>query len=322
MKHVNSSASRTLHCKAKTARFCCQKHRDLTKGTRLARKPYGARESLNQEQVAHLFDIMLNKVGCAWAAVMLLISVCTGERVDAVRQICTTWLYGLDEKSVGQPSICWPDVNLKTSARDSVLDSGVAKLLRAWISTKPLSTHHGSQWPEPGHNVKHHLEARTACFLFPGRVRGGRNARNYDKAISCRAYNYIWKDCQHILQTEIKDSQKHGKQHAFDNIDLRRLSSHCGKKSCVNMLADEGNPVSIASALTATTPSVLQDSYISKPKPQAQRKAINSTMQDMVAGVKQTLDPSFCTKCGNKCKVDWAFCPKCGQRTTVSNNNP
>ena len=162
--------------------------------------------------------------------------------------------------------ICWPAQYLLATRKFE--DFGSRFRLGFWCgkAIEGMDFHEAPVDP----NVKHHLEARTACLLFPGRVRGGRNARNYDKAISCRAYNYIWKDCQHILQTEIKDSQKHGKQHAFDNIDLRRLSSHCGKKSCVNMLADEGNPVSIASALTATTPSVLQDSYISsqshKPK--------------------------------------------------------
>ena len=314
LRQVNSSASRSLHCKAKKAKFCCQQHRDKTKGKALARKPYGQRESLCQEQFTYLFDMMVRKIGAAWAGVMFLISVCTGERVDAVRQICTTWLSGLDEESLAKPTISWPKVNQKTPARDSVLDTGVAKLLWFWISKQPLGTGQDSQWPFPGQNVQRHLAEGTSCYLFPGRVLGGANTRNNQQAISSRAYNYVWEQCQKILKKEIEEACKHGRHHVFATVDLRRLSSHCGKKSCVNMLEDHGNPVSIASALTGTTPSVLQDSYIAKAKPQVQREAIHSAMQDIVAGVKKVLDPIFCTACGLKGQVDWAFCPKCGQK--------
>ena len=82
VRQASSSSTRKLHCKAKKARFCCEEHRRKAKSTgAVAKKPYGQRESLTQQQVTYLFDIMLHKVGCAWAAVMLLLSVSTGERV-------------------------------------------------------------------------------------------------------------------------------------------------------------------------------------------------------------------------------------------------
>ena len=98
----------------------------------------------------------------------------------------------------------------------------------------------------------------------------------------------------------------------FQDVDLRRLSSHCEKKSRVNMLQDEGSPINIASALTCTTGSVLQNSYVSKAKAAAQREALRGAMQPMIEGVANVLDPIFCTKCGLKCDSAWAFCPKCG----------
>ena len=315
VRQVSSSSTRKLHCKAKTARFCCEEHRTKAKSTgAVAKKPYGQRESLTQQQVTYLFDIMLHKVGCAWAAVMLLLSVSTGERVDAVRQVCTTWLTGLDDQAVGKPTISWPRVNLKTTARDSILDSGVAQLLWQWISRQPLKTTQGSQWPFAGQDVQHHLAKGTPCYLFPGRMLGGKDCRNSEQAVTARAYNYVWKSCQHILKAEITAACKQGRSHPFTDVDLRRLSSHCGKKSCVNLLQEQGNPVSIASALTCTTPSVLQNSYIAKPKPAAQRSAVHGAMQEVVSGVQLALDPIFCTTCGLKGNAEWVFCPKCGQR--------
>ena len=279
------------------------------------KKPYGPRESLTQQQVSHLFGIMV-RIGCAWAAVMLLISVSTGERVDAVRQMCTTWLSGLDEHA-GRPTITWPRVNQKTTARESILDSGVGKLIWRWIFLAPLGTSQGTSWPFPGQDVRGHLERGTRCLLFPGRARGGQDARS-DKAVTARAVNLIWRQCQEVLRTEIAQARQRGESHPFQDVHLSRLSSHCGKKSCINMLQDGGNPISIASALTCTTPSVLQNSYISKAKASDQRDAVQGAMRPVINGVESALEPIFCTKCGLKsASASWAFCPRCGSPFAV-----
>ena len=145
---VDQTKARTMHKSAKVARFCSQRHLDMTKG-----KP--------------------------WAAVMLLISVATGERVDAVRQICTDWITGLQPEEVGKPTITWPQVNLKTTARCCVLDVGVATLLWQWMSKTPLcSDKNNSQWPWPGQELQRDLRERTSSYLFPGQIHGGKHERN------------------------------------------------------------------------------------------------------------------------------------------------
>ena len=188
MKRVNTAVARTLHGKAKLAKFCCEAHKDKTKG-HMARRPYGQRESLTQPQVAHVFRIMFHKIGCAWSA----------------GNATTVCVHG----EAGRPTITWPRVNLKTAARESILDSGVAKLIWRWISTQPLHTSKGSSWPWPDQSAQEHLAQGTRCLLVPGRVLGGRDKRS-EQAVTARAYNQVWKRCQEILRSEISQARQRG----------------------------------------------------------------------------------------------------------------
>ncbi|CAE7256945.1 unnamed protein product [Symbiodinium sp. CCMP2592] len=329
VRKVDQTKARTMHKSAKVARFCSKRHLDMTKGKRSARRPYGQRESLSQTQVAHLFGIMCCLAGAPWAAVMLLISVSTGERVDAVRQICTDWLSGLQPEEVGKPTITWPDVNLKTTARCSVLDAGVATLLWHWISKRPLcSDKNDSQWPWPAQELQRDMRERTSSYLFPGQMLGGKHERNPHRPVTARAYNYVWEHAQKILKAQIDRERSLGRAHCFEDVDLSKLSSHCGKKSCVNMLSESGNPISVASALTATTPSVLQNCYIAQAPPEVQRLAVQGMMGGVVSAVQGAKASTAattirCKSCSRLCRPEDKFCGNCGIRleTTIHCNS-
>ena len=321
---VDQTKARIMHKSAKVARFCSQRHLDMTKGKRTARRPYGQRESLSQSQVAHIFGIMSCQAGAPWAAVMLLISVATGERVDAVRQICTDWITGLQPEEVGKPTITWPQVNLKTTARCCVLDAGVATLLWQWMSKTPLrSDKNNSQWPWPGQELQRDLRERTSSYLFPGQIHGGKHERNPHRAVTARAYNYVWEEAQKILKAQIDHERSLGRAHCFQDVDLRRLSSHCGKKSCVNMLSDNGNPISVASALTATTASVLQNSYIEQAAPKVQSLAVQGMMGGVVSAVQgaefsTAATTIHCSSCRHRCRPEDKYCCNCGNRLAMT----
>ena len=310
MKCIKKNACRKLQASAKVARFCSEKHRDLAMCHEQARKPYGPREALSREHVLYLFELMCLKLGSAWAAVMLLLSVVTGERVDAVRQMQTTWISGLGPRAIGKPVISWPAVNRKTKQRESVLDTGVAGLLWQWLAEKPLQGKGNSVWPCAEQDLKSHMDAGTAAYLFPARVRGGHNARNLQAAVSGRAYNYVWQAAQRILKQEIAQAHRDGRSHSFEEVDLKRLSSHCGKKSFVNIVDN----INIASTITGTTASVLQNCYVAQARPAEQRRVLSSALGDVVDSLDRAASPSHCTSCGLQSQADWQFCAGCGKR--------
>ena len=80
-------------------RACAQKDEPLKRGGRAA---------MDREQVATLFGIM--KELAPWSAVLMLLQLFIGERVDAARQCTWQWISGHDPSCGATPMIRVPSV--------------------------------------------------------------------------------------------------------------------------------------------------------------------------------------------------------------------
>ena len=319
---LNKKLSRRMHPLAKVARFCSAQHQRLC--TRADRGPYGGREALSTEQIVCLFDVLRQHT--PWAAVLFLLGLVLGERVDAARQCRLSWFRGLDQADGALPTISIPRCNGKTKARqDMPLHAGFAKLLHGWIWLCPLQGHSGKQWPHLDQPVPATTGKRLpGMLLFPGRQLGGTNKRNVSAAISPKAFWNCFKAAQKILGQQRKEQHAQAQAHPFDDIDLDRITSHSCKKSAVTMLS-EHTTTAIVSAITATSPRVLDSTYVC-PTKRRQREAVDRAFSPVVRQLavqapdegSRPVAGKFCVHCGGKqLTAEWLHCPSCGTKYTA-----
>ena len=258
--NVHESRLRLVHASAKTVRFCCKEHleRCLQDGTDSRR---GGREALSPAQVVHLFQVLAKKT--PWSAVVFLLSVMTGERAEAVSTARDTWFEGLDPAEGQLPALNVPAVNKKNKSHRVPLHRGFSQLLWGWIQ-EPLKGTEGHQWPHIGQVLqfggKQGKNKKGSC-LFPGRQLGGRNKRAWQKPVSTRGYYATFQIAQEILRAQLQEARRAGDEHPFQSICLKRVTTHCGKKSAVTMLAEHASTAIIAE-ITSTTPRVLERVYV------------------------------------------------------------
>ena len=92
---------------------------------------------MDTNQVRCLFDTLL-RLGCPWAAVLMLVQIFMGERADCARQCRWSWLRGMAPGSLKPPSVEIPDeINGKTVAREIPLHEPFARLLLGWVEGRP-----------------------------------------------------------------------------------------------------------------------------------------------------------------------------------------
>ncbi|CAE7324028.1 unnamed protein product [Symbiodinium sp. CCMP2592] len=322
---------RHLHPGAVKARFCCRQHQELCR--RKVRGPYGGREALNPEQIALLFHVLQQST--PWAAVLFLLSLMLGERVDAARRCQDSWFRGLDSDEGVLPAISIPKCNGKTRAREDVpLHAGFAALLFGWISEAPLRGDAGKQWPFPEQALRTTRTAdgrqQQSNLLFPGRQLGGINKRDMRKPVSPKALWNCYSAAQKVLLEQRKQKHRIGEPHIFDDIALQRVTSHSCKKSAVTLLSDH-TTTAIISAITATSPRILSSTYVC-PTKKKQRKAVDSAFAGVLAQLEapaevpappETQDRVYCVGCGkHQACVEWDFCPNCGRAYVAVDSNP
>ena len=259
--NVHESRLRHVHASARTVRFCCKEHleRCLQGGTDSPSRR-GGREALSPAQVAHLFTVLARKT--PWAAVVFLLSVMTGERAEAVCKARDTWFEGLDPADGQLPFLNVPAVNKKTKSHKVPLHKGLSQLLWGWIQA-PLKGTGGHQWPHAGQLLQFGPKQgkKNGRCLFPGRQLGGRNTRAWQKPVTTRGYYATFPLAQEILRSQLEEARRAGDEHPFQSICLKRVTTHCGKKSAVTMLAEHASTTIIAE-ITSTTARVLERVYV------------------------------------------------------------
>ena len=148
---VNRAHCRPLRAHTQTVRFCSSSHMNLCRlppsASMLGRRS-GGREALNEEQAGILFHTLVRRVGAPWAGVLCVLQLCLGERVDAARQACASWLQNLDPEASGSPAVVRiPDnVNGKTQSREIQIATCFARLLWGWVQ-EPLRGLGSATWP-------------------------------------------------------------------------------------------------------------------------------------------------------------------------------
>ena len=133
---------------AKSMKFCCAQHLANCRVEHASSLPCDikGREALTIEQFLVLFHTV-RELGAVWAAVLMLIQLFLGERADAARQCCFSWLRDF-EGGPQLPKVQIPQgINKKTCSRLVSLDVGFARILRSWIHETPLTGGKHQQWP-------------------------------------------------------------------------------------------------------------------------------------------------------------------------------
>lgn len=296
------------------------KAQDQKKSSGAKRQGKG-RVPLTAEQVGILFRTLVQKVNCAWAGALCLLQLFLGDRADAARQASTEWFRNLNPDSGNPPTVAIPDCNNKTTVREVYLSKGFAALLWHWVLEPLKGRDERSSWPHPGQNLHSALLNMKPVLLFPGRVCGGKDRRNWKKAISEKAYYDAVRSAAGIIQRERAQAHRQGGKHPYDDVDLDRLGTHSMKKTCVTELCEQNVSPAAISQLTGTTEEVLLRHYY-QPSQRKQQEAVSNGLAKVVAAVSHKVPPQeasaesygYCSHCGMQRKSEWYFCPKCGTK--------
>ena len=338
VSEVDPGKVRPLATVCKTAKFCCKQHRDKARlPASNSRGPVGGREALTPEQALAVFNVFLVDLACPWAAVAFLLALFLGERCFCALQARDNWFVHPESD---HPAINIPKVNRKTKPREFPLDKSFAQLLTQWAS-EGLKGAGGRLWPHTNQQLK---LGRTGKFrkgrlLFPGRQLGGENVRNFNQAVSTRAFHYIFVDAQNVIKEQVAKCKLQGTTHAFEDAELSRVTSHSCKKTAVTLMKQQGVATTIISMLTGTSCRVLDTTYF-RPTKQAQREAQASAFRGITQGLKTLVElpkrphqddshsgtatelpaapaaaaaRQFCVACGRQTRAEWRFCPTCGK---------
>ena len=354
MEDANLSILRQVQSHSRIVRFCCADHQArCRKKCQTAER--GGREALSMEQIVHLFHVFIKELNCPWAAVQFLIGIMLGERCELLCHIQDSWLVGLDPSTGILPSVRIPAVNKKTKERDVQLP--FAALLWKWITEEPLLGGNAddpgrSQWPHVGQKLfgpRTRARCKEPCsnYFFPGRARGGKPMRAFNQHITPRGFFGKFQDAQVILLKQLQDARLKGETHPFQDISIKRVTTHSIKKSAVTLLKSAGFSTSIVSAITGTSVRILESTYdVATQK--RQRVALESTLQPVVASLMEPGSGSIparagdghtqklpaagrghtnnfpaaysvhCVGCGSEIESTWNFCRWCGTKQPLS----
>ena len=260
-----------------------------------------------------LFNVLAHESAAPWAAVLCMLQNFLGERADAARQACASWFHNLDQAVAGQPTtVQTPDgVNGKTQARQIQLATCFARLLWGWIQ-EPLRGLCNTTWPHAGQDLLAALQQGKPQLLFPGRVLGGCNARQWDKAISEKAYYDAIRCAAGVSEQDRRQSLSTGAGHPFEEMDLALIGTHSMKKTAVTVLGDNQVSFKIISLLTGAAEDKLRREYY-KPSKHKQRAALASGFGELAAAVSpQASHHEYCVSCGRRRQDTWQYCPSCG----------
>ena len=314
-KEVLKDQCRKLSAKCKVVRFCCAAHMQRCHLKHVASNPRGGRQPFTTDQIITVYEGLLN-LGCAWAAVLALLQLFTGDRADAARQCTWAWFSGLDPTQPESPSISIPKVNGKTVPRTIPLYTPFRDLLWQWaFGGKPLTASDGATWPHPDQ------PKGSDDVLFPGFDANGQK-RKWNKSVSERAYLRRLTQVADVLCKARAAANSKKLPHPFNGYDLTKLGTHSFKKTAVTLMSQHGVPWSVISAITGTSAKMLQTTY-DIPTEARQQHALQTTWGDMLPPHGERQDNAkgktpgktrFSGCCGAPVHENHKFCTECGQR--------
>ena len=319
---VEKKKCRPVREHAKTIRFCSQKHLDLC---RKIVKKRGGREALTQKQVVLFYQTLVWSCHAPWAAVLMLLQLFLGDRCDCARQAATSWFVNFGQHDVwGWPEISIPKVNGKTQPRKIPLNPGFADLLWGWMTKEPLSS--GKQiWPPSNQDFKQAFDQKTEQYLFCGRSGSGHNLPVLDQPISERAFLKQIRNAAEFLRRERQVAHQNQQGHVFDDIDLSRIGTHTWKKTAVTIMKEQHIATSLVSALTGTSPRILDEVYDVATK-RRQRHTVDQVFGPIVTNVLGLSHPEEdkldvlspkCPNCFSPVEISWNFCSRCAANLTT-----
>ena len=273
----------------------------------------GGREALTTDQLVAFYKALLAH-GPAWTAVLFVMQLMLGDRADCSRQISTSWL----DLSSPKPCVTIPKVNGKTVPRKIPLHSEFVKQLLSLMTGSPLQGAKGC-WPFTGQGL---VDAENKMIpdvlLFPGRVRGGHDERNWKSPISERAYQENLVQTSKALTAERSQAHLSGASHVFDDVEMSRIGTHSLKKSAVTVMRDDNISAKIVGAVTGTGTKLIDSVYYQATMHKC-REAVQNAYTPVLAGVcaRQVDGNRSNTEACPKCKLEkkdqaWVYCPMCG----------
>lgn len=310
-KDVNLEQCRAVRKQCQAIRFCCSEHLKLCKAVQSVKR--GGREPLSPDQCISLIQTLL--VICPWAAVLSLLQLFIMDRADCSRKCCWEWLSGLDPRSQCQPSINIPKANGKTVARTIPLYQPFAEFLWKTAHGNPIQALTGETWPAAGQNL-------DSGPLFPGYSVNGK-CRNWNKAISERAYLARLHQAAEILRAQRAVAKANQVEHVFDGYDLGRLGTHSWKKTSVTMFSDHEVSWAIIAAISGTSIQMLQRSYdiaTQTRQHKAMMEVFGPALGPALLPEKATCEENhvqlkkYCGKCGVPRRYPDVFCTACGSK--------
>ena len=228
---------------------------------------------MTAEQVASLWQTLLRQVATPWAAILMILQLCLGERADAARQIRFGWFDGLLDAPEGEPvSInIPPGVNGKTQPRAVRLLPMMVTMLRKWLTSCPLQAADGSddrQWP---------LQGQPGCekvgsFIGHGRL-PSRSVRTMTRSGRQRT-------CCSKSVRPIKPMTSHTCGKA---LLCPKLGTHSMKRTAVVLLKDGGGSSAVVAAICGTTAKTLDRVY-DEPTLERQEHALSNAYENILRG--------------------------------------
>ena len=292
-------------------------------GALAMKRPSGnrGREALTADQLVFFYKALLAH-GPAWTAVLFIAQLMLGDRADCSRSCTTSWLH----LSLPKPYISIPEqeeqiINRKTMPRHIPVHAAFAKWLLQMMTASPVQGAKGC-WPFTGQGLVSECGSLNPdVLLFPGRVLGGVDCRQWDKPISERAYLENVVAVGKILERERQDHHIRGLSHAFDDVNMRRIGTHSLKKSAITLMKDAHVQTKIVGALTGTSPKLVESVYYQATMAKC-REAVETTFTPVLEGLgamegelsaPSYLPAGFCPKCNvQKKEPQWLYCPMCG----------
>ena len=244
------------------------------------RHPRGRRAGLDLPQTTLLFTTFVN-LGAPWTAVLFLIQLALGERVDAMTKLKFGWFQNMNARDPGAPQVSIPHgVNGKTKARETPLCPQFADLLNLWMSKSPLKGK-GEQWPLPGQ------PQAPQSYAFPGfKVQGRALVPQWSRHVSSRAVLSRFRQAPDVLVAQRAEFRRRKDySHPFQEYDLSKLGTHSCKRGAVSSLK-EFCSTAVVAQITGTTTATL-DHFYDEGTAKRQRQALQKTFGGLYSHARQ-----------------------------------